>query len=97
MKGLSPEAMQHIIQRPKYIEQLAETRGGGKLLKLAETLKLMDRTQSLCFEEAEFGREYISNKAYIGYMKKKLVDLGVKKPRIVKDNGKIYIWSNDER
>lgn len=94
---LSKEAIAHIVERPKHLDLITGTHRGGKIVWLAETLKLIDRTKTLCYDEDEFGREFSKNKAYINYMKSRLKQLGIKKPRVVKDGGKIWIWSNDEK
>ena len=97
-KGIAHEALQHIIERPKHIEEMGEVRSKGqKLVLMAQTLKVMSRTQTLVYDVSEFEREYSAHKTYPAYLKKRLIQLGVKKPRFVRNDGKIYIWSNDER
>lgn len=94
---LPKQAFAHIIERPSHIDLLNGNSRKNKLIWVAQTLKLMDRTKTLCYDEDEFAHEFSGHKAYPTYMKKRLQQLGVKKPRIVKDSGKVYIYSNDER
>ena len=86
------EALQHIVERPKHLDF---ARGGGKYGKIAETLKIMERTKALCYDVEEFKREFgkFGKPSMIASLKK----LGVKKPRVAEDSGKIYVWANDEK
>lgn len=93
MVNLPQVAMQHIVERPKHLDRMG--RGGGKYLKIAETLKIMERTKALSYDKVEFEREF--GKCGIVSMKVGLKKYGVKKPRVVIDDGKVYVWSNDEK
>lgn len=96
MKGISQEAMQHIIERPRHLDALVNVRSrNAKIVKMAETLKIMDKTQTIVYSQEEFEREFSKNKHYSSYLKKRLAELGIKKPRFIKDEGKVYIWKND--
>lgn len=94
---LPKQAIAHIIERPAHIELLNGSTRKNKLIWVAQTLQVMERSKTLCYDNEEFNREFSSHKAYPTYMKKRLQQLGIKKPRIVKDSGKVYIWSNDEK
>lgn len=91
---LTKDAVAHIVERPRHLDLVTNSKQ-GKLVWLAETLKLVEKTKALCYDEDEFGREFSTNKTYISYMKSRLKDLGIVKPRIVKEGGKVWIWKND--
>jgi len=88
-------ALQHVIERPKHLDLIVRGGKGVKYAKVCETLKMIDRTKTLCYDKVEFEREF--GKTGINYMKVYLKDHGIKKPRCVVDEGKVYIWSNDEK
>lgn len=93
---LSKEAIAHIVERPAQLETMVKMRGkAGKVVWLAETLKIMEKTKAMCYDEAEFARDFSGHKHYGSYLKKRLMDLGVKKPRFLRDAGKVWIWCND--
>lgn len=68
---------------------------GVKYAKICETVKMIDRTKALCYDKSEFEKEF--GKTGIHYMRKYLTEHGIKKPRCIIDDGKVYIWSNDEK
>lgn len=97
-RGLPAEALPHIEQLPDHIKRMGETRISGKpVIKLAATLKIMAKDQVYILSDEEFKRDYSAHKHYPTYLKKRLSQLGVSKPRIVKDAGRVYIWSNDDK
>lgn len=98
MKGIQPEALQHIIERPKFLDDLKNGSRGGrtlKIIKIAETLKLMDKTKCLAYDVSEFETEFGKAKSLKGYMMKIIKEHGVKNPRMIVDSGKVYIWQNN--
>lgn len=94
MKGIDQKVIHNIVERPKFLDELKGGRG-GKIALVAETLKLMEKTKALCYDENEFNKEFSSNKGYISYMKASLIKFGIKKPRIVKLEGRVWIWRNE--
>lgn len=96
-KGIPEEALNHIVQIPQHIKEMGESRSGSTpAIKLAATLKIMAKDQAYVYSESEFNKEFSDHKAYPTYLKKKLIQLGIKKPRIIKDDGKIYVFRNEE-
>lgn len=97
MKGLTAEAVQHVVERPKHLDVYGQGRGAKhmKYAKMANTLKMIERSKALCFDSEELKREFgkCATKAIYINLKK----LGIAKPRIVEDDNKVYIWSNDEK
>jgi len=93
VNGLSQEALQHIVERPKHLDLGGKC--NGKYAKVAATLKIMERTKALCYDTEEFKREF--GKHGKASMQIALKKLGIKKPRVAEDSGKIYVWSNDEK
>lgn len=94
MKGLPEVATQHVVERPKHLDLMGRSDSGGKYVKIAMTLKMIERTKALCYDQAEFDREFGKNG--MQYLKLVCKKMGLKKTRVVKDEGKIWIWSNDE-
>lgn len=94
MTHLNETALQHVVERPKHLENIRRSGRSLKYAKVLETVKMIDKTKALRFDKIEFEREF--GKTGINYMKTYLRKHGVKKPRIVTDEGKIFIWSNGE-
>lgn len=92
-------ALQQVIERPEFLDKIDLKYSGKKkiaILKIAETLRKVKRTQCLKFASSEFEKEFGAAKSGKGYFVKTLKLCGIKKPRVVFDNGTCYVWSNDE-
>jgi hypothetical protein len=87
------EAVAQMIERPNYLNQLGGSgyTGRAKFVKLAETLKIMDSTRCLVYGAEEFEKEF--GKHGVAVLRIKLRKLGIRVPRVVKDNNKVYVWS----
>lgn len=99
MKAIPQEALQHVVERPKHLDILKRYSSGmsTKIAKIAETLKIIERSKSLCYDVNEFNKEFGGKKHSRSYFSTTIKKCGIKKFRMVEDEGKIYIWSNDER
>jgi hypothetical protein len=93
--GINEEAMQHVIERPSFLNNLSMKGGREKSLKiakLAETMKLLEGTKCLQYDELEFNREWggkkWSDNSLIASLKKHEMS-----PRLIRDNGKVYLWN----
>ena len=91
-------ANQHSIERPAFLDKISPRHGGEKkikILKIAETLNKMKKTQCLKFSSSEFEKDFGVFKVAKPYFLTTLKTYGIKKPRIVVDQGTCYIWCND--
>lgn len=94
MKGLPEQVAQHVVERPQHLD-LIKGKSGTKYASVAMSLKVISRTQTLKYSTEEFDREF--GKTGMTYLRKVCLGMGLKKIRLVRDNGSVYIWSNDEK
>ena len=97
MPNLDEDALQNVIKRPKFLDLFIAKGGKGyalKRMKMATTLKMMNSDDCLTYNENEFIKEF--GKHAIASTLAGLKRYGIRKPRIVKDKGTIYIWANSE-
>lgn len=81
MKGLLESAMQQIVERPKHLNVAMKDNRTLKISKIAETLKLIERSKALCYDQSEFEREFLPSKHSLGYFITSLRRFGVKKTK----------------
>ena len=92
-------AIQSVIERPEFLNKISSRSTGKKkmaILKIAETLKKIKKTQCLKFSSVEFEKEFGPAKTAKAYFVVTLKSFGIKKPRIIFDQGTCYIWVNDD-
>lgn len=100
MNGLT---QQSIIERPAFLTAAIRLSSSKALSisKIAMDLKKIKKTQCMSYGKDEFEKEFFTNRkgqpASTGkaYFIKVLNDNGIKKPRLILDNGTYYLFSND--
>ena len=85
-----------IIEMPSHIK-LAKENNSGKWFRITDALKtahavkmIADTTQTLVYSKEEFEKRF--GKTPTG-LRKHIEKLGLK-PRIINDNGKVYVFAN---
>lgn len=95
MNTITELALQRVVERPKHLDKIIRSGRGTKFAKIAETLKLIERTKALSYDKIEYEREF--GKHGIASMRNALKKHGIKKPRVILDENKVYVWANDEK
>lgn len=91
---LSQEIMQHVVEIPVYIQRARNGGGNLNVLKLVETLKLIQRTQALSYGKEEFEREFGDIKKLKYRLSAYLLADGLR-CRIIEDQGKVLVFANE--
>ena len=98
MSSLSFMASAVISERPSYLNKMGQRSGGkaARIFQIADMLKKVKKTEEIRFSKDEFEREFGQHKQTKAYFVKVLKDAGIKKPRLVLDQGTYHLWSNDD-
>lgn len=106
--SIEPKIMQHIIEKPQYLDKVA-SHGSvvSKYLKIAETLKIIESTKCMSWDEEEFINQFgvartpgqaPNLKRALAAMRAGLTKCGIKKPRVIPDHEthQIFVFRNDK-